>query len=286
MSISFAVIRVSTEMSPYRSVIFADMLFKPVLAWMIDGLKSAGIQQFYLVGRDADKDRAMGCVPPDTQAVFCQDEDELPEESGNALVLTRPVILTGKEIDATVRYSSSYGIPAVSLVDEEKASLGAFYLDLTNPEWVRSRLQDGDSFSQVLEQEGIGLSQFMDNGDAIVVDDYRKLQEIGEILRKTIVEAHMEKGVNFLAPDSAMIGPEVLIGAGTVVYPQVILRGKVQIGTDCKIGPGAMITASKIGDSTEVNASQLTDCQVGMRCKIGPFISLSSGEIVPDDTSR
>lgn len=277
MSTSFAVIRVTDETSPARPVIFAELLFKPVLAWMIDGLKSAGIRQFYLLCRPEDSQRTAGCVPPDTEAVVYTGEEELPEELGGAVLLTRPVVLTAREVEATEKFAHSYGIPAVSLVDEDRAALGAYYLDQTSPEWVLSRLDTGESISAVLEQEGLSLAQFQDNGDAISLCDYRGLQQTAAVLRRAIIEGHMERGVNFLDPDSAMIGPEVVIGAGTVILPQVILRGRVTVGADCRLGPNTMITASTIGDETEVNASQITDSIVGKRGKIGPFAYLRPG---------
>lgn len=282
MSITYAVIRVTDRASAQRPVVFAELLFKPVLAWMIDGLKSQGIRRFFLLCRPEDRERTAGCIPPETDAVIYSGEEELPEALGDAIVLTSPVVLTARELDATVKFSQSYGIPAVALVDDDRAALGAYYLNQTTPEWVLTRLDEGESMSSALEQEGLSLAQFQDNGDAILLYDFRRLQETAKVLRRAIVEGHMERGVNFLDPDSAMIGPEVVIGAGTVILPQVILRGRVTVGMDCRLGPNTMITASTIGDGTEVNASQIVESVVGKKCVIGPFAYLRPGCEIAD----
>jgi len=42
---------------------------------------------------------------------------------------------------------------------DDRAALGAYYLNQTTPEWVLTRLDDGESISSALEQEGLS-SQF------------------------------------------------------------------------------------------------------------------------------
>lgn len=283
MELSFAVIRVTDRGSAPRPVIFAELLFKPVLAWMIDGLKSAGIQRFYLLCRPEDRERTAGCIPPGTDAMIYDGEQELPETMGAAVVLTRPVVLARRELDAAMQYAEAYGIPAVALTDEEKAVTGAYLLCQTTPDWTLSRLDAGESLNAALEQEGLAMAMMQGSGDAICLYDYRQLQQTSEVLRRAIIEGHMERGVNFLDPGSVLIGPEVVLGAGTVIYPQVILRGAVTIGEDCRIGPNTMITASTIGDGSEVNASQILNSTVGARNKIGPFAYLRPGCQIADN---
>lgn len=282
MPITFAVIKVTDGASPVRPVVLSELLFKPVLAWMIDGLKSAGVEKFYLLCRPEDRERTLGCVPPDTDCVLYTGEEEELGDNSDGIVLTRPVVLTARELTGILNFAGSYGIPAVSLTDEDAAALGAYYLSNVTPGWVLTRLDSGDSLSSALELEGVALAQLKDNGDAICLYDFKSLHTTQEVLRRAIVEQHMEKGVCFVDPDSAYVGPEVQLGAGTVVLPQVILRGRVEVGPDCRLGPNAMLTNTRVGEGTEINASQLVDSEVGSFVKVGPFAYLRPGCRVAD----
>jgi len=85
------------------------------------------------------------------------------------------------------------------------------------------------------------------------------------------VKRLQEKGVRFIDPKNAYIGPQVDVGEGTVILPGTILRGETVIGQNCVIGPNAMITDCRIGDIVTVNASQLVGSTVEDGVIIGPF---------------
>jgi len=80
-----------------------------------------------------------------------------------------------------------------------------------------------------------------------------------------------EKGVRFIDPKNAYIGPQVEVDEGTVILPGTILRGKTVIGKGCTVGPNTMITDCQIGDAVTVNASQLVESVVEDGVIIGPF---------------
>ncbi len=79
-------------------------------------------------------------------------------------------------------------------------------------------------------------------------------------------KAHLENGV-IIGP-GAFIGPEVFIGANTWIGPNVVIDGKVSIGEDNKIFPGACIGLDPQdlkykGASTEVvigNGNTFREC--------------------------
>ncbi len=85
------------------------------------------------------------------------------------------------------------------------------------------------------------------------------------------VERLREKGVRFIDPHNAYIGPQVEVGEGTVILPGTILRGETVIGKGCALGPNTMITDCQIGDTVTVNASQLVESVVEDGVIIGPF---------------
>lgn len=80
-------------------------------------------------------------------------------------------------------------------------------------------------------------------------EEYKKTEE----KRLAVNIAHLERGVKFIDINTAYIDEEAVIGAGTVIYPCVVIEGKSVIGKDCVIGQNSKIKDSKIGDGTDHN---------------------------------
>lgn len=89
--------------------------------------------------------------------------------------------------------------------------------------------------------------------------------------RMQINEALLESGVEFLDIKTAYIGENVKIGAGTQIYPNVLIEGDTTIGKNCTIGMNSQIADSVIGDGVEIKASVITESKIGDNTKVGPF---------------
>lgn len=110
------------------------------------------------------------------------------------------------------------------------------------------------------------------------------LQEY-EALEKKRLEInlkHMENGVKFVDLRAAYIDETVQIGAGTTIYPCVVLEGSVTIGEDCIIGQNSRIVDSSIGNGTTVQSSVILESKVGDRTSVGPFAYLRPGSTIGD----
>ena len=90
----------------------------------------------------------------------------------------------------------------------------------------------------------------------------------------------MEAGVNFIDIRAAYIDEGVSIGAGTTIYPCVVIEGDVTIGENCTIGQNTRIKDSVIGDGTSVQSSVILESRVGNETSIGPFAYLRPGSDV------
>ena len=104
-----------------------------------------------------------------------------------------------------------------------------------------------------------------------------------EALEKKRIErnlASMEAGVNFIDIRAAYIDEGVSIGAGTTIYPCVVIEGDVTIGENCTIGQNTRIKDSVIGDGTSVQSSVILESRVGNETSIGPFAYLRPGSDV------
>jgi acetyltransferase-like isoleucine patch superfamily enzyme len=111
-------------------------------------------------------------------------------------------------------------------------------------------------------------------GDGLAVTDAQSFAAAYQCLRKRIVERHMYSGVIVLDPDRTVIEADVMVGAGTVLYPDNMLQGVTKIGSGCTLYPGSRVKDAVIGDETTVEHSVLLECVVGSHTTVGPFAYL------------
>lgn len=90
----------------------------------------------------------------------------------------------------------------------------------------------------------------------------------------------LNEGVIILDPNSTYIEESVVVGAGSVIYPNVFLRGKTAIGPFCVIEPNAFISESILQDGVQVKAgTYIEQAVVKSQAKLGPY-----ARIRPDTT--
>lgn len=85
----------------------------------------------------------------------------------------------------------------------------------------------------------------------------------------------MDKGVVIVDPDNTYIEESVTVGASTVIYPGVSLRGKTKIGQFCVLENNVIVMDSQLEDSVQVRASSYIEKSVlKSKSTIGPFARL------------
>lgn len=99
-----------------------------------------------------------------------------------------------------------------------------------------------------------------DPSECMGVNSRAQLAEATKLAQMRINTYHMATGVTLVDPSTTWIGPEVVIGQDTIIYPSTSLMGKTTIGQDCIIGP----------------ATRLSDTTVGDRCKLEETIALET----------
>lgn len=110
------------------------------------------------------------------------------------------------------------------------------------------------------------------------VNDQIELARATRILFKRKILNLMREGVVVLDPKTTYVEADVQVGSGTVLYPQVYLRGKTRVGSMAVIESGVMISSSQIGDGVVVKAGcYLDQAQVGALCSVGPYAHLRPG---------
>ena len=102
------------------------------------------------------------------------------------------------------------------------------------------------------------------------------------ILQARLREALMLSGVTMPDPSAVYLEAGVSVGADTVLWPGVHLRGATSVAEGCEIGPDVVITDGRIGAETTVVSAHIVASEVGARCQIGPFAYLRPGTRLAD----
>jgi len=113
----------------------------------------------------------------------------------------------------------------------------------------------------------VNIVTLADPNEALGVKDRARLAVATEIMQRRILDRLMEEGVTIVDPHSTFIDANVSIGPDTVVEPFSIIKGKTEIGSECRIGPHVHIEDARIGDGS--------DC--------GPFAKLRPGTVIAED---
>ncbi len=116
-----------------------------------------------------------------------------------------------------------------------------------------------------------------DPDEVIGINTRVHLAEAEAILRRRINQMHMLNGVTLIDPATTYIEEDVQIGADTVIYPNVQLRGKTTIGTNCLIDSSTIIVDSHIGSHCRIVASVIEGAVLEDHVEIGPFGHLRQG---------
>jgi len=90
-----------------------------------------------------------------------------------------------------------------------------------------------------------------------------------------VIARHRASGVTIMGP--VWIDAGVVIGAGTVVWPNTFLLGQTMIGRDCELGPGSFLRDARLGDRVSVRFSVVESSEIGPDSDVGPFSHLRAG---------
>lgn len=85
------------------------------------------------------------------------------------------------------------------------------------------------------------------------------------------VKKYKDNGVVFVDENSVWIDDGVVIGKGTVIEPNVYLKGDTIIGENVTVGFCTEIVNSKIDNNVSIKHSVITDSEIGEGTTVGPF---------------
>lgn len=93
--------------------------------------------------------------------------------------------------------------------------------------------------------------------EALGVNTRQQLAEVTQHMQRVALARCMTDGVTIVVPEQTYIDPRAVIGPDTVIHPFTTILGAAKIGTNCQIGPHAVIQGTAVvGDGTIVNPFQ------------------------------
>jgi len=137
-----------------------------------------------------------------------------------------------KEVNSGVYVMETEALPLLKKIEMNK-SKGEYYLtDIVSI--ARKRGIKTNAYRSGSEEECAGVNTRED------------LEKARRFMKEKIINKWIQRGANFIDTSSVFLSPEVTIGRGTTVYPNVHLEGNTKIGRQCTIYPNVRILNSTI----------------------------------------
>lgn len=127
--------------------------------------------------------------------------------------------------------------------------------------------------------KGRNVNAYISENENVVLgaNDRKGLLELNTVARMSVIEKHLENGVEFTCTDGVVIGRDVKIEAGTEILAGTQLRGNTVIGKDCVIGPNSVLEDCVVEDGVQLNTVQAFKSQIDAGVKIGPWVHIRPG---------
>ena len=265
---------------PEPSVMLEPILFDPAALWLCESLKRAGVERFLVVCHHKDRERAAACFPAD--ALLLTEGEGLEDEfrtflasATRAIVVTRPVFLTDQGVERIAKGKAQLDEKELAGYEAQgRTASGHSVYELTGQ--AQGALRSGRSLREVLESQAVAYRGHV----AVPVDQENLPSYLPRLAQTQSVLRLMDGGVRFIDRQSAYIGPRVTVDRGTLVMPNVILRGDTHVDKNCELGPNAVLRDVTVGEGSVVNASQCFECAIGAFTTVGPFAYLRPGTSV------
>ena len=103
------------------------------------------------------------------------------------------------------------------------------------------------------------------------INNRKQLSEAEDVMQARIKDELLLSGVTLINAASITIDSTVTVEPDVIIEPQTNLRGAAVIKAGCRIGPGALIENSLIGENTNVVHSVVSDSEIEAGGRVGPF---------------
>ncbi len=95
----------------------------------------------------------------------------------------------------------------------------------------------------------------------------------------------MAQGVSLADPHRFDVRGELSLGQDINIDINLVVQGKVSIGSNVKIGPNCLLIDCEIADGAVIEANSIIEqAKVGPNCTVGPFARLRPGAVMHEDS--
>lgn len=156
-----------------------------------------------------------------------------------------------------------------------KAEILKEFLPQIKPNNAQKEFYLTDLISLCVEAKKKVLGVQVSQRFAFGINDQLQLSRATSIVNSDKIKELMVNGVIFIKPETSYVEDEVKIGSGSVIYPNVFLKGFTEIGDFTVIEPNCFILNAKIGNGVQIKmGSHLEKAVVHDKSEIGPYARL------------
>ncbi len=137
-----------------------------------------------------------------------------------------------------------------------------------------------DLLSLAAEDDKSGWLHATDPKEVQGINNRVELARAEVCLRDRVCRALMMRGVTIEDPNNTYVEEDVRIGRDTVILPGTRLMGGTVIGSECKIGPSAIITDSDIGDHVTIGGSHVEKSRLEENVSVGSYCYIRDGAVL------
>ncbi len=136
----------------------------------------------------------------------------------------------------------------------------------------------------ILVQEGLKVQgiEIEDVEEVQGVNDRLDLAKASKWIQRKINSDWMKEGVTFIDPELSFISLNTQLGQDVTIYPNVYCEKNNVIGSHVTLLPNTFISNATIGHHVKIDASRITDSEVGNEVNIGPYAHLREHCIIAD----
>lgn len=130
---------------------------------------------------------------------------------------------------------------------------------------------------EILRRHGCPVAPLLvpDETELLGINTRVELAIADKILRTRKSESLMLAGVTVENPESVTIDVDVEIGQDSLIEPNVQLRGRTRIGSNCRIGAGSVLRDCEIADCATILPYVVAEASsIGAGAIVGPFARL------------
>ncbi|NCG20210.1 MAG: hypothetical protein GWP91_14470 [Rhodobacterales bacterium] len=130
----------------------------------------------------------------------------------------------------------------------------------------------------------VGLPIKRGPNDPIQATDAWTLCRASQRVIERRLRGHMSAGVHIVDPARTLVGPQVTLEAGSILWPDCTLLGKTHVSKGAQILSGCWLMDTTVGESAVIKPhSVCTKAQVGPGCNVGPMAHLRPGTVLLRD---